>query len=596
MEDNLMLNQHSSLLLCPNCGNQIPFINPTITEKNKIRFLIKCSCINRVMKWKLKHYLNKVANLSKTSVHKCSKLRHYKKGEKYCALCQLWLCEDCLYNHNQSNPNHLLMDIELYLSCNQHKTSYSSYCKTCYLSICNLCDNEHQSHDKIEINDISLQYFENDYININSNILYNEQLNHIFNQLKENDVNVNGNGNGEYLIQWKKELSKCYRRNKKINTRLKQFFDILLFTAKAIMPYKSYSLAQTINTCKINQKETIIFQEDNIEEMYLKLKTHFKSNYILELTHDYNKNEKLDLVQFKAADKLPPKCIATLTGHNFCITTIIQLSDGRLASGGYDATIKLWNISTFKCEVSIRAHNYLITSLIQLQNSHLASCGYDCTIKLWDINTNCCIVTLRGHKSNVYSLIQLLDGRLVSGSKNDFIVWDANNFTQIKTIQGHVSCINSIIQLQNLRIASGGSDTMIKIWDTTRFDCVAMLKSTFCINKLIQLLNGKLVSCQGRQIKVWDTDICQCLLTITEYDNSVINSVTQLDDGRLVVGFFDSRIVIYDSTLGKPIITLKEDYMSVNTIIQLNDYRLASCSGNYIFGGIDASIKIWSNL
>ena len=37
-------------------------------------------------------------------------------------------------------------------------------------------------------------------------------------------------------------------------------------------------------------------------------------------------------------------CSNTFNGHTDCIRSVIQLSDNRIISGGYDNVIKIWNL------------------------------------------------------------------------------------------------------------------------------------------------------------------------------------------------------------------------------------------------------------
>lgn len=411
-------------------------------------------------------------------------------------------------------------------------------------------------HNVIEFNDNLIQSFTNDYINVSNQSHDSPIIEHQF-------IDNNGNNNDK-LGQLHQKVLKHFKKNNKINNQLRQLCQNLITTFNVIIPCFNYHIIESMNLCKITHKTPppLIEPDMTIKEYYAKLKNYYMTTFILEIS---NTQAKMNDYFEKVPSESIPNCIATLNKHASCIKTIIQLSDRRLVSGGVYGNIRFWNVTSYECEATINAHMFLKTSLIELQNAQLASWGYETVIKLWDVTLYQCIAVLSIHNGYVYSLIQLLDGRLLSSRKNELKVWNIDTLKCIKTIEGHLGCINSVIQLHNENIDSGGSGTLIKIWNISSFVCERMLQSSFCIDILMQLLDGKLVSCQNETIKIRNVANSQCLMTISQY--TMIRSITQLSDGRVAVGCFDARIVIYNSTSWKPISNLKSHSMSVNSIL-----------------------------
>ena len=57
-----------------------------------------------------------------------------------------------------------------------------------------------------------------------------------------------------------------------------------------------------------------------------------------------------------------------------------------------------------------------MTALCALPDGRLASGSYDNTIRLWDVKTGAETARLEGHSDSVDALCALPDGRLASGS------------------------------------------------------------------------------------------------------------------------------------------------------------------------------------
>ena len=57
------------------------------------------------------------------------------------------------------------------------------------------------------------------------------------------------------------------------------------------------------------------------------------------------------------------ECERTLYGHTGSITAIESLSQVRVASGSYDSTVRIWNVTSGECERTLRAHNDSIFAL-----------------------------------------------------------------------------------------------------------------------------------------------------------------------------------------------------------------------------------------
>ena len=122
--------------------------------------------------------------------------------------------------------------------------------------------------------------------------------------------------------------------------------------------------------------------------------------------------------------------IAEFEAHKDGVTSILfdQLNSNILYSGGKDAHLKKWDLTTEKSLFSIPAHNFAIYDLIALkQGEIIVSASRDKTIKIWNAETLEIIqrldFKLGGHRHSVNSLKAIDETTFVSASDDRKIIY-----------------------------------------------------------------------------------------------------------------------------------------------------------------------------
>lgn len=118
---------------------------------------------------------------------------------------------------------------------------------------------------------------------------------------------------------------------------------------------------------------------------------------------------------------------SVFTGHRTSISALKFDRDGsRLASGGKDSNIVLWDIVAEKGLFSLKGHKNSISKLQFLSNEHyqkdiIVSSSVDAvsTVKFWDLQTQHCFCTLPGQANGVWSFAIIKNGtRLITGTSS----------------------------------------------------------------------------------------------------------------------------------------------------------------------------------
>lgn len=135
------------------------------------------------------------------------------------------------------------------------------------------------------------------------------------------------------------------------------------------------------------------------------------------------------------------ECLATLICPNGgdVYTVNLHPSETHLVTGGYDQSVRLWDIATGAVVKTFRGH---FASVCDAQfNRHanfIVSGSKDGSIRLWDILSGLCVHTLRQTLGEVTSVSMALNGyTLLSGSRNNSNrLWDLR---MLNTPRAHLS-------------------------------------------------------------------------------------------------------------------------------------------------------------
>ncbi|KAI5289464.1 hypothetical protein KEM54_003817 [Ascosphaera aggregata] len=135
-----------------------------------------------------------------------------------------------------------------------------------------------------------------------------------------------------------------------------------------------------------------------------------------------------------------------------------------LATGSYDATIKIWNLETGEEMRTLRGHTAGIRCL-QFDERKLISGSLDRCIKVWNWRTGDCISTFTGHQGGVLSL-HFDSTILLSGSMDSTVkIWNFED-RSVRNLKGHTDWVNSVrVDTPSRTVFTASDDLTAKLWD-----------------------------------------------------------------------------------------------------------------------------------
>ena len=295
------------------------------------------------------------------------------------------------------------------------------------------------------------------------------------------------------------------------------------------------------------------------------------------------------------------KCIKSIEGHKEKIVSMIELSDGSIATGSYDSKIKIWNLESLQCIRTIQEEGNIFC-LLEMEPNIILSGTNQNTIQLFDLNyddNNIFKFSFKGHDLWVNCLIKCSEYYFASGSNDaDIKVWDYKNKTIYRTLRGHKDCILAMILLKNKKICSGSADLTLRIWDWGLGVCEFFFSGhQKWIKCLCQLDKDDVIisGADDMKIKIWKNigyknkrNIINNWKVIKEYTGHThsVRTLCKINEDTFASGSFDGSIKIWNLNENEAIQSLEGHKSYVISVIKIKNGDLVSCSN-------DHTIKIW---
>ncbi|MCQ2817292.1 MAG: hypothetical protein MJ252_08515 [archaeon] len=166
-----------------------------------------------------------------------------------------------------------------------------------------------------------------------------------------------------------------------------------------------------------------------------------------------------------------------------------------LVTSGYDKEIVVWSLKDkFKRIIHLKGHTSTINKLVDLKNGKMASGSWDYTIRIWNMNTFECEQIITEIQSKTEDLILLQDGRLCALGSDGYVRVLSQNY---KGIDFKFTGLDFICQLRDGRIATGLGENVFHFVNiyTKKEELIYKTKHSDSIRHLQQIPDGRIITC-----------------------------------------------------------------------------------------------------
>ena len=249
---------------------------------------------------------------------------------------------------------------------------------------------------------------------------------------------------------------------------------------------------------------------------------------------------------------------AEFKAHTALVHGLAVSPDGKhLATAGFDAAIRLWEVDTGKEARALTGHVGPVYAVAFTRDGQtLISCGDDRSLRLWNPADGKSIKELKGHGGVAAGLAVTPDGRRVASASADKTVrvWELPE-GQMKQLGTHGASVYAAAFASNgERLASVGADALVKVWDVAGGKELKALKGhDGPVSAVAYLADGPLSAGFDRTLRLWDADGGTEKSKLGPLPDDPYGLAVSKDGKRLAVAGYGGHVAVWDVAEGKTV-------------------------------------------
>lgn len=265
--------------------------------------------------------------------------------------------------------------------------------------------------------------------------------------------------------------------------------------------------------------------------------------------------------------------------HHGYVWALAALPDGRVASGGRDAVIRIWSADG-RCEASLQGHTRSVLGLAALDGGRLASASRDRSLRIWDLASGRCVQVDDRHEAALLAVAAVgPPGRqgLATGGADGLVRLTTAEATTV--LAGHGGWVWAVAALGPAGLASASEDGCIRVW-TLDGRCEACLAGSVPLRTLAVASGGEVLaagSIDGR-VTLWRRTGLQWLpQQAWPAHGAAVRRVRFFSDGLLASAGEDGWVRLWHLADGRQLAATRHDNFATD-VLPLGPDGWLSCS------------------
>jgi WD40 repeat protein/tRNA A-37 threonylcarbamoyl transferase component Bud32 len=299
---------------------------------------------------------------------------------------------------------------------------------------------------------------------------------------------------------------------------------------------------------------------------------------------------------------IPPvgTSLYTYRGHSNLVHAVAWSPDGsKLASGGDDRVVHVWEAATGNHLLSYREHTRAIRAMMWSPDGTLIASGSANQIgHVWQAATGKCQITYKQHRASslflAFSLAwsPIAGQRIASGGADKTVqVWEASTGNHLFTYFGHTGGIlGATWSPDETYIASAGEDRTIQVWDASTGDRIVNFTGHHAyVRAAVWSPDGFIIASASEDatVQIWEATTGNTLLTYRNH-NKRIRTIAWSPDGNYIASAGDEKIVqVWEAKTGKLVFTCEGHSAGINCVAWSPDGNLLATASN------DMTVQMW---